>query len=314
MSDFKIGIIGAGNIANKFCDAVKLVDGAKVVAVASKNIDRAKSFAEKNCIENSFDSYSDMLISGGVDGVYIATTHNFHYENAMLCLHHNKPFICEKCFVLNKAQATEIFTLAEQKGIFTMEAMWSRFLPVINQAKSWINDGLLGKIDLATLLLGFKADSAPGSRMYEPSLAGGAMFDIGVYAIEIMTYLINEPLIDVKSVITHTHTGVDKVDSMILQFENCVASLNCVITSSVQNELNIYGTNGRIYIKNPHFACECILYDNDGVAQSYHSRLDNGFEHQIREFIECVRAGKLESEIIPHADTIQCAEIFDKCL
>lgn len=315
MRPFQFGIIGAGNIANRFCDAVTRVENAKVAAVASHTPNKAKAFAEKNNLERYYDSYEEMLQCDDIDAVYIATTHNFHYENLKLCIAHNKPVICEKCFVLTKAQAEEIFALAKEKGVFVMEAMWSRFLPVINKAKEWIESGRLGQIDLATFTIGFKANEDPESRMYNPKLAGGAMYDIGVYAIEIMTYLINEELQDVKSVITrHPRGNVDKVDAMILQFENCVATLNCIMTAGVQNEMNIYGTDARIYIKDPHFTSECTLIDENGVAEKFYSRLDNGFEHQIREVIRCVTEKKLESDIIPHKDTIQCAEIFDQCL
>lgn len=315
MKTFNFGIIGAGNIANRFCDAVKLVDGAKVIAVASATPNKAKSFAERNEIENHYDSYAEMLDRDDIDAVYIATTHNFHYENAMLCIEKGKPFICEKCFMLTKAEAEAVFNAAKAKGIFCMEAMWSRFLPIIKKAKEWVDSGRLGEIDLATFIIGFKADEDPNGRMYNPKLAGGAMYDIGVYAIEMTTFFINENLKDVKSVITRTPKGnVDKVDSMTLQFDNCVANLNCIMTAGVQNELNIYGTNGRIFIKDPHFGDTCTLIDANGVAETYYSRLDNGFEHQIREVISCVNAGKLESDVIPHKDTLQCAEIFDICL
>lgn len=314
MKPFRFGIIGAANIAHKFCEAVKLIENAEVIAVASATPNKAKAFAETNGIPYAYDNYSDMLDREDIDAVYIATTHNFHYENAMLCIEKNKPFICEKCFMLTKADAEAVFNAAKAKNLFCMEAMWSRFLPIIKKAKQWIEEGRLGEIDLATFLIGFKANEDPESRMYNPKLAGGAMFDIGVYAIEIMTYLIQEKLHDVKSVISrHPRGNVDKVDSMILQFENCIANLNCIITSTVENNLNIYGTNGRIYIKDPHFGCECTLFDTNGIVEAFYSRLDNGFEYQIQEVIRCISEGKLESDIIPHRDTLQCAEIFDQC-
>lgn len=316
MKEFKFGIIGAGSIAGKFCNDAATMGNVKISAVSSKSIERANEFAEKYNIEKSFDSYEEMLKNSDIDAVYIATTHNYHYENIMLCLEHNKPVICEKCFVLTKKQAEEIFTLAKEKGVFVMEAMWSRFLPVLQKAKQWIDEGLLGEIDLATILIGFKSPLDPSHRIYNPKLAGGAMYDIGVYAIELITFLINEKLIEIKSTISKTAlTGVDKVDNMTFQFENCIASLNCIITSNVQSELNIYGTNARIYIKTPHIAEECILIDDKGeVIEKFYSRNDKGFVYQIQEVINCVNAGKLESDIIPHKDTIQCAEIFDKCL
>lgn len=314
MEKFKFGIIGASNIANKFCDAVGMIDEAEVAAVASATPEKAKSFAKKNGIRDYYSSYEQMLKRDDIDAVYISTTHNFHYANAMLCIENNKHFICEKAFALTKEEAEKVFAAARAKGVFSMEAMWSRFLPAINKAREWILQGRLGVPELATFTIGFKADENPQGRMMNPALAGGAMYDIGVYAIEIMTYLINEKIEGVESVITKAITGVDKVDSMIIRFENCVASLNCIITSNVPNEMHIFGTKGRIHIKNPHFSDTCTFYDENGKAEEYYSKLENGFEHQILELISCVRDSKLESGVIPHKDTIKCAEIFNRCL
>lgn len=113
---------------------------------------------------------------------------------------------------------------------------------------------------------------------------------------------------------TSAHTGVDKVDSIVLEFDNCVASLNCVITASVPTELNIYGTDGRIFIENAHTGGKATLYNESGVAEIFDEPLENGFTFQIEEVIRCILAGKLESDIMPHSATIQCAEIFDSCL
>lgn len=310
---FKIGIIGAGNIAHKFCKAVETLDGVEVSAVSSKSLERAHDFADKNNLTNYFDSYKAMLESG-IDGVYIATTHNFHYENALLCIEHKKPFICEKSFMCNKTETADIFAKAKAANIFSMEAMWSRYLPVIKKVREWITSDRLGEIGLASFLIGFKGDKSAGSRMYEPSLGGGAMLDIGVYAIEIMTYLLDLPLTEVKSMISYADTGVDTVNAMTLKLGNTIATLNCIISAQVVNELNIYGSEGRIYVKNPHFGGECTLYNGEDVIETFDSPVENGFEYQISDFVQCVQAGKLESEIIPHSATLQCAEIGDICL
>lgn len=314
MSAFKFGIMGAGNIAKKFADAVSRVEGAEVAAIASNTKGKAKAFAEELNIKDSYEGYEEMLSRADIDAVYIATTHNFHYENAKLALTHGKNVICEKCFMLNSAEAKEIFALAKEKGLFCMEAMWSRFLPSINKAKEWINSGRLGEIDMASFVIGFKSAEDSDNRIRNPKLGGGAMFDIGVYAIEIMTYLIPEKLIDVKSVITRTKEGVDKVDCMLLEFENCVANLQAIITANLPNALDIYGTKGRIHIENPHYSNKCVFYDENGEAEEFFAPFENGFEYQIEELISCLKAGKLESDVIPHRDTILCAEIFDKCL
>lgn len=312
---FKFGIIGAGNIANRFCNAVTMVDNASVVGVASKSLERAKEFAQKNEIDSYYDSYETLVQRADIDAIYIATTHNFHYENCMLALANGKHVICEKALTLSKSQAEEIFDFAKSKNLFCMEAMWSRFAPALVQTKEWVASGKIGKVEMSNFLVGFKCDDDPLGRMRNPDLAGGAIFDIGVYAIEITTYLINQQLKNIQSVITYTEQGVDKVDNITLTFDNCVSNLQCIITCNVSSELNIYGEKGRIHIENPLFAEKVTMYDAKGdVCEEYFSKTYNGFEHQIKEVISCVAAGKLESDIMPHKDTIQCAEIFDICL
>lgn len=313
MEKIRFGIIGAAGIAHKFCDAVKLVKDAEVIAVASHTPGKAAAFAEKNALPAHYESYEQMLMRADIDAVYVATTHNFHKENMLLALQYKKHILCEKAFVLTKADAEEVFAVAKRQGCFVMEAMWTRFLPNYKQAQEWIRSGRLGQIDLANFIIGFKADPNPLGRMRNPELAGGAMFDIGVYAIEIMTGLIPERLESVQSVITRTETGVDKVDCITLRFENTVASLQCVMTCGVNGEMNIYGTDARIHMAPAHCGESAELLNEAGIVEQFYEKLENGFEYEIQECVDCIRAGKLESEIVPHKDTLLCAEIFDTC-
>lgn len=313
MQKFRFGIMGAGNIASNFCDAVKTMDNAVVTAVASKTPGKPERFAAEHNIARYYDNYEDMLKSDDIDAVYIATTHNFHYENAMEAIKFGKHILCEKCFVLNKADAEAVFAAAKEKNLFCMEATWSRFLPAVNKAKEWIESGAIGDINLVNYTIGFKSDENEQGRMRNKSLAGGAMFDIGVYAIEITTYIVNKKLKDVRSTLSYFENGCDKVDTITLSFEDCIANLNAIITCDVPNEMHIYGTKGRIYIKNPHYADSCELYDQKGLKESFFSRRDNGFEFEINEVIRCVENREIESPVIPHSATIECAGIFDKC-
>lgn len=310
----KFGIIGAGHIAHKFCKAVERVEGASVIAVASQTEGKALTFAKEEGIALSYNTYEALLENPEVDAVYIATTHNFHYENAMACIKHKKAVLCEKCFVLTKKEAEEVFSAAREANVFVMEAMWSRFLPAIKQAREWILEGRIGEIELANCLIGFKADSNPENRIMNPKLAGGAMYDIGVYAIEIMTYLIQAPIQEVQTMTTYAETGVDKVNSITLKFENTIANLQCMVTANCPNSLSIYGTKGYIHIPNMHYAQECFMYSEEGMAEHFQKTHDNGFEYQIKEMIECMERGALESNVMPHKDTIECAGIFDQCL
>lgn len=319
--EFTFGIIGAAKIAYQFCNAVKMVPGARVAAVASNTSEKAKDFSEKNGLEGWYDPsscqnpYGELLARKDIDAVYIATTHNFHYENMLLALNAGKHVICEKAFTPTRREAEEVFALAREKKLFCMEAMWSRFLPSIQFAKRWVDSGRLGNIEMANYTIGFKCDPDPQGRMRNPELGGGAMLDIGVYAIELTTFLVPQELKEVTSVVKRFDTGVDKLDNITLEFESCVANLQCVISCNTFQEINLFGENGRIHIVNPNYSDTCEVYDeNNQLLERFYSRRDNGFEYEIREVIDCVQAGKLESDVISHRDTLQCAGIFDECL
>ena len=139
MSKLRFGIMGAGGIAGHFVRAMAHIKTAEVVAVASKSIERAENFAKQNGLA-SFCTYDELLARDDIDAVYVATTHNFHYENIKACLEKGKHVLCEKAMVLNEDDARELFALAESKGLFLMEAMWTRFLPSMQKAKKWITD------------------------------------------------------------------------------------------------------------------------------------------------------------------------------
>lgn len=314
MGKIRFGIIGAGNIAHKFCDAVKLVEGAEVVAVASQTPGKAKQFAQEEQIVAYYEAYEAMLQAENVDAVYIATTHNFHFENAMLCIKHRKPILCEKCFVLTEQEAKTVFEAAREAGVFVMEAMWSRFLPVVQKAKEWIETGRIGKVELAQSIIGFKASEDPKGRILNPDLAGGAMYDIGVYVIEIMTYLINQKITEVQPMVSRAHTGVDSVNNINIRFESCMANLQAMVTGYCPGETKIYGTEGYIVIPNAHYASECFLYKGYEQVEHFVSPLENGFEYQIEEVVKCLNNGQIESSIMPAEVTIQCAALFDQCL
>lgn len=315
MKPFQFGILGAGGIAHKFCGAVGQIEGARVAAVASKDQRRAWHFAQRHKIEDFYDSYEQLLSRDDLDAIYIATTHNFHYENIMRCLAHNKPVLCEKSMVPTAAQANEIFSLAKEKNLFVMEAMWSRFLPHINQARQWLREGRIGSLETAACSIGFCASKDPAHRINDPALGGGALYDIGVYAIELMTYLIDEPVLDVQAMLTRSETGVDKTDHILLRFPSCTAALHATTASAIREALCLYGSEGYIRIPRAHCSHSCTLYSKKGIpvkrfCQSY----GNGFTFEVRETIRCIQSGRLESEVVPHGATLQCAEIFDRCL
>lgn len=309
-----IGIIGAGRIAAKFCAAAQMLKEATVIAVASKDTTRAADFAAAQKIEKSYGSYEEMLNNPEIELVYIATTHNFHYENIKQCLEHGKHIICEKCMVLTSHDAREVFELAKQKGLFLMEAMWSRFLPIAVNAKKVLESNEIGELQFAHFAIGFLAEQDADNRIMNKKLAGGAMYDIGVYAIEMAEYWLGE-ISEYQTMLTNAYTGVDKVSSMLIRAGGVPATLQACISSGFPNYATIYGSTG--YIELPHFntGTTFTIKNRSGeVIRQVDCSYENGFQFQLSHVIECIKNGKLTSDTVPPSLTITCAEIFDHAI
>lgn len=190
-----------------------------------------------------------------------------------------------------------------------MEAMWSVFLPTVKKAKQWIEDGRIGTIYLASYMGGIHAK--PDHRIFVPELGGGVLYDLSVYPIEIVSNLIPQKLIDVKADMVMGETGVDNI---LLKYETCSASLQCTAHSRIPSPSGFYGTKGYIQMSQTHRCERCDLYDGEfQLVESYSCPVDNGFEFEIAEVRDCLTAGKLESDIMPHSATLQCLEIFERC-
>lgn len=314
MKTIRFGIFGAANIAHKFVDAVKYVEGAEVLSVASRSPERAEAFRAQHNLPFA-DDYESLVSRNDIDVIYIATTQNMHKENVMMCLHHGKHVICEKAMALTEADAREMFALAKEKQLFLMEAMWSRFLPNVQRANQWLREGRIGEIQSACAAIGFACAQPLTGRIFNPTLGGGAMYDIGVYAIEVLNYLMNGAVREVKSFVRrHPVTGVDERVAMIARYDKADALIDVSVSSNVKQFIILNGTKGRIEIPDFHVGNTAILTPFDG-AESETYTCDhpggNGFVYEAQEVVSCVRAGQMESKVVPPETTIECAKIFD---
>ena len=184
---FRWGILGAGQIAVKFCDAVKSIADCTVAAVGSKSFSRAETFARENGISRWYGDYEELLKKERPDAVYIAATSNDHYRLTMMALDYEIPVLCEKAMFQNSGQASVVFARSEKEKVFVMEAMWSRFLPAVRTAAKWLEQGRIGKVTAAEAAIGFLAPYDPSNRYFSPALGGGAALDLTVYTFELLT-------------------------------------------------------------------------------------------------------------------------------
>lgn len=307
---FRWVILGAGAIANKFADAVRCIDGAEVIGVGSRSMERGQAFAEKNDIP-FFGSYEDALTLKP-DAAYIAATTEAHADLTRLCISRGIPVLCEKAMFTNSAEAEEVFALAKSKGVFAMEAMWSRFLPSIVEMKRQFDAGAIGQIKHFEIAIGWEAYSGPGSRFYEPSLGGGASYDLLVYCYELAEFFLGVPD-KVESVAVHwASTGVDETETVLLRYPWGLATLTASIGVHLDERTVLMGNQGQLRMLRPHFGSDFVLRHPDGTEETWQDeKTDNGFVYEAQEVMRCVQEGLLESPTVPHDLTIRCAKVFD---
>ena len=311
----RFGIIGAGDIARKFNDAVRQTADAEITAVASKDLERAKKWAAKEKIPHYYGSYTDMLQQAAIDAVYIATTTNFHYEHILLCLRAGKHVLCEKPMVMTYAQAQEAVGLANEKQLFLMECMWSRFLPKSQKVRSWISENKIGTVKLMQASIGWVADPVYNHRLFTSELGGGSLYDLGVYPLELLPYYTNQKIVCVQKMIQMYRDDVDDVVSLNVALEHSFANIQCSFTTKLPEDAYIYGDKGYIRIPKIHFGTDAFLYDlNDRITEAFEGKAENGFIYQIEEAVRCIQTGKTESEVCPHSMTLTTCKIFDECL
>ena len=316
MTKLRFGIMGAGGIAHHFARAVALTDCAELIAVASKDPQRAAAFGQQHGIAPC--NYEELLERADIDAVYIATTHNFHYDNIKACLFAGKHVLCEKAMVMHEWQAKEVFALAREKGLFLMEAMWSRFLPSIQKARQWIREGRIGAIQSVSGVIAFRCNGDPEHRILSKALGGGAMYDIGVYATEITSFLLGEPILEARGFVRRDpRTGTDERVSYLLRFPSADAALQVLITANAKEYIIVSGNNGFIEIPTANVGDECFLYDGERrLAEHFREPFPggNGFVYEIREMAERIRLGETFSLTMPPEATIECARVFDSLL
>lgn len=312
---YHFGIIGAGNIAHKFIEAVRMTKNADVTAVASKSLERARDWAEKEGLSRYYDSYETLLADPDIDIIYIATLSNAHYDNIKACLEAGKHVICEKPMTQTASQAQEMITLAREKQLFLMEGMWSRFLPKSLRVRRWIQEGRIGELHLMQANIGWKADKTYNKRLFYPELGGGSLYDIGIYPMELLPYYADQKITQIQFLKKDYSTGVDDIVSLNLQLERCIANIQCSFTTKMPEDAYLYGSDGYIHIPKIHFGNRARLYDlEDRLVEDFHEGLDNGFYYEVCEVISCIEKGQTESSICPLNMTYDNAKLFDHVL
>ncbi|MBV8633586.1 MAG: Gfo/Idh/MocA family oxidoreductase [Burkholderiaceae bacterium] len=298
------GIVGTGQIARAFAEGLRNVPDAALVAVASRRLDTAQEFAATFSVRpgavKAHGSYEGLGDNPEVDAVYIATPHNLHAENALMCLHAGKAVLCEKPFTINRRQAREVVDLARHKKLFLMEAMWTRFLPAVREARRLLERGEIGEPRQVLADFGFCAEFDPTSRLFARELGGGALLDIGIYPLSIAAYLLG-PIEQAQAQAVLADTGVDAQTAFSLRHRNgALSSCLCSITAATESRLIVSGSSGRIELHAPFFMSQALtITDNSGASRTINLPfLGNGYTHEAIEVGRCLRSGMMESPLM----------------
>ncbi|HEY4108002.1 Gfo/Idh/MocA family oxidoreductase [Puia sp.] len=307
------GIIGPGKIAKKFATALGMVEGASLRAVASRDAARSAAFASEHGAAVSYGSYEELAADPGVQAVYVATPHGFHAEHAILCLKHGKAVLCEKPMALSARQVTAMIAASRESGAFLMEAMWTRFIPLMKSVMELVDSGKIGVIKYIRADFGFLAPFNPEGRLYNMRLGGGSLLDIGIYPLYLCTQLMGRPS-RVLGAGDLSPTGSDVTSHAILQYgEGRSAVISSTLACQTSLTAEIAGTEGMIRIPTPWY--KNVRYEwghsVDTLQVVSLEPMVNGFEYQAREVMECLRRGLVESPMMPHSFSLMMAEIMD---
>jgi predicted dehydrogenase len=350
LSEFRWGILGTGFVARKFVLGLRAARGASAVVVGSRSRDKAQAFARDFGIPRAYESYERALGDPEVDAFYVATPPHLHREHALLCLAAGRPVLVEKPFTLSAREASDVVEAARSRGVFCMEAMWTRFLPLVRRVKRLVDAGELGELRLVSGSFGLPERVDPDSGLFDPVRGGGALLDRGVYPLSLALHL-SGPAREVQGRAVVGTTGVDEEVAITLRHENgALALLFASLRTACPNDLQVMGSRATVRIHAPiyrpfrmslapvvprgrvdsggsavrealresgmvHGAFQRLSGVAAGLRRHAKHSLDpyagNGYHYQAEEVMRCVRAGAGESPIMPLAQSVAIMEAID---
>lgn len=310
------GIIGTGAIAAAFAADLRFTDSGRVVAVGSRQHASADRFADHFRVPHRHGSYEHLVNDADVEVVYVATPHPMHLGHAVLALEAGRPVLVEKAFTMNASEARQLVEVARSKRLFLMEAMWTRFLPHVADIRRLVEDGTLGDIVTVFADHGQWFAPDPTSRLFAPELGGGALLDLGVYPVSFASMVLGRPE-RILALVDPAFTGVDGQTSMLFGYRGgAQAVLSCTSGARSPTRAAIVGTAARVEIDGDFYAPSSFtLVWRDGKSRRFEGRhRGRGLWHEADEVARCLRAGLLESPLLPLHESISVMETMDAVL
>jgi len=307
------GILGTGKIAASFAKDLRHASDAELVAVGSRSRDAAEAFGERFAIRRRHASYTSLAEDPQVDVAYIATPHTQHHANSALCLQAGKAVLCEKPFTLNAGEAQSLIDLARQRGLFLMEAMWTRFVPAIGELRRLLQEGVLGDVRMLAADFGRRFRFDPANRLFAPELGGGALLDLGVYPVSLASMIFGPPN-RITCMASMGTTGVDEQAGILFGYEGGqLAMLSASMQVTTPDEATIMGTRGCLRIHPPMHAPDRMTLSLEGRKEKVleHPIRGNGLHYEAVEVMRCLREGILESNHMRLEESLEVMQAMD---
>lgn len=308
------GILGCGAIASKFADALRHIEDAQLVAAGSRTQENADRFSHSHGIPRRYGSYQALAEDKDIDIIYIATPHHLHMENTMLCLNAGKHVLCEKPLAVNASQGQAMIDCAKANKRFLMEAMWTRFLPLMDKVRELLADNALGEVRMLAADFGFRCSTDTGKqRLINPHLAGGALLDVGIYPLALSSMLFGSPR-QVQSSAFLGETGVDEQNAVILTFaQGQLAILYSAIQTETPHQAAIMGTKAMIRLPYSWWKGNQLIVTPRGQSEQSMvlPTFDNGFIYEILAVQNDLRAGRLDNNLMPLNESLNILRTMD---
>lgn len=304
------GILGAGNIAHRFCKSLENINDCELYAVACRTKEKAEKFQEEHHAKIAYGGFDALVNDPDIDAVYIATPHQYHLEWILECLHAKKAVLCEKPACMNADEMKQVYQCAKENNTLFMEAMKTRFIPLYQKIKEMINDGAIGKIQKIELSL---CNQMPLDAMHtyhvDPS-SGGCLTDTGIYCASYLDDYLKDDF-SLQHVYTNNQKGVNLCTRAELLFGDIPAEFECAFDRKKEKQAMIIGERGSFKIDDLHRPVHAV-YKTEDVIKNIDIPYDyDDFYSQIKHFVSLFQSGKTESEIMPLSSSIRCAEILD---
>jgi predicted dehydrogenase len=306
------GILGTGGIARTFTEDL-LVLGHEVAAVGSRAAHTAEAFAGRYDIPRAYGSYAELAADDKVDVVYVATPHNVHHSAARTCLEAGRAVLVEKPFTTTAADAEDLVALARERDLFAMEAMWTRFNPLVARVRELVADGAIGDVKAVYADFSENFPFEASHRLWAPDLAGGALFDLGIYPVSFAWMLLGRPD-TIQAVTTPAPTGVDANTGILFGYDSgAVALLHCGFLAKTPQTATITGTTGWIQMAGPFWHPDAMTLYRDGAEpEPYRIKVTgHGYTYQAEEVARCIEAGLTESPVMPLGESVAILRALD---